>query len=146
MKNAVETKKSVYSSKLPVGVFLLVMCAGLFGCGGGGGGGDGGGNAGGGSAGKTSVTGAKVGSASLSWAAPSTKIDATQLSMSEIGGYKIYVGGSESTLVLHADISDPYQMEYVIESLIAGTHYFAVTAYSLSGAESDFSSVVSKTI
>jgi len=142
MKNAVEAKKSVYSSELSVGVFLLVMCAGLFGCGGGGGGG----NADAGSAGKTSVTGAKVGSASLSWAAPSTKIDATQLSMSEIGGYKIYVGSSESTLVLHADISDPYQMEYVIESLIAGTHYFAVTAYSLSGAESDFSSIVSKTI
>jgi len=137
MMNTVEAKKSVYSPKLPIGVFLLVMCVGLIGCGGGGGGGGGG---------QTSITGVKVGSASLSWAAPTTKIDSTSLSMSEVGGYKVYVGSSESTLVLYADISDPYQMEYVVESLNAGTHYFAVTAYSLSGAESDFSSVVSKTI
>jgi len=136
----IEKEKPVYSQKLLVSGFLLAVCVALFGCGGGGG------NADAGSAGKTSVTGVKVGSASLSWVAPTTKIDSTSLSMSEVGGYKVYVGSSESTLVLYADISDPYQMEYVVESLNAGTHYFAVTAYSLSGAESDFSSVVSKTI
>jgi len=144
MTNVVEAKKSVYSPKILVGGFLLAMCAGLFGCGGGGGGG-GSGSVGGNEA-KAVVTGAKVGSAALSWAAPSTRVDSTVLSMNEIGGYRVYVGDSESTLVLHADISDPYQMEYVVESLKPGMHYFSVTAYSQSGVESDFSSVISKVI
>ncbi len=88
------------------------------------------------------------GTATLSWVAPSTRVDNSALSMSEIGGYKVYMGTSASTsdLSLYEDINDPYQMELVVEDLSPGTYYFAVTAYDQYGVESDFSVVASKTI
>ncbi len=105
-----------------------------------------------GSAGDTSVDKASqsaiavVGVASLSWVAPSTRVDDTVLPMSEIGGYKVYMGESATELTLYQDISDPYQMELVVNDLTAGTYYFAVTAYNQYGAESDFSVIESKSI
>jgi len=87
-----------------------------------------------------------TGSATLSWVAPVTRVDGTILEMSEIGGYKVYVGRSISSLELYADISDAYQMEFRVESLASGAHYFAVTTYDLYGAESDFPEIKSKSI
>ena len=86
------------------------------------------------------------GTASLSWVAPSTRVDNSPLPMSEIGGYKVYMGVDANALALYEDISDPYQMELVVSDLDAGTYYFAVTAYNQYGAESDFSEVVDKAI
>ncbi len=87
-----------------------------------------------------------VGVAALSWVAPSTRVDNTVLPMSEIGGYKVYMGMSVDELVLYQDIGDPYQMELIVQDLTAGTYYFAVTAYNQYGAESDFSVIASKSI
>lgn len=122
------------------GYFVLIICVGLAGCGGGGSDGNGSGTVTG-----VGATGA-AGTATLSWVAPSTRVDNTPLPMSEIGGYKVYMGGSVETLVLHAEINDPYQMEFVVDNLDAGAYFFAVTTYNQDGAESDFSSVVNKSI
>jgi len=87
-----------------------------------------------------------AGRAALSWVAPTTRTDGSPLAMDEIGGYKVYMGSSATDLVLIADVSDPYTMEYEINSLDEGTYYFAISTYSMSGVESDISAVVSKTI
>ncbi|PCI14571.1 MAG: hypothetical protein COB71_02490 [Thiotrichales bacterium] len=91
-------------------------------------------------------TASVAGVANLSWVAPSTRVDNSALPMSEIGGYKVYMGESATELTLYKDISDPYQMEFIVKDLAAGTYYFAVTAYNQYGAESDFSVIASKSI
>ncbi len=86
------------------------------------------------------------GSATLSWTAPATRTDGSSLPMNEIAGYKIYMGSSATNLALVADISDAYTVEYKLDDLGQGTHYFAVSTYSTSDIESDVSQIVSKTI
>ncbi len=88
----------------------------------------------------------KSASASLNWVAPTTRTDGTPLPMSEIAGYKIYMGSSATNLTLVTDIPDAYTMEHEITDLDDGTHYFAVSAYSTENIESDKSEVVNKTI
>jgi fibronectin type 3 domain-containing protein len=82
----------------------------------------------------------------LSWSAPSTYEDGSTLSTSSIGGYRIYQGTSSSNLQLVADINDGTTFSYTISDLTSGTYYLAITTYDANGVESDFSSVVSKTI
>ncbi len=136
------SEKIISGMKVQVrsGLFLVLLFV-LAGCGGG---------AGGEGDGSPVGIGAEEsdGTATLSWVAPSTRVDNSTLSMSEIGGYKVYMGTGASTsdLSLYQDINDPYQMELVVEGLSPGTYYFAVTAYDQYGVESDFSVVASKTI
>jgi len=137
---AVNVKKLIFGVGPLARCIILIITVGLVGCGDGNSEGEG----------DSTTVGVEVasvdGTATLSWVAPSTRVDSTPLSMSELGGYKVYVGSSMDTLMLHADINDPYQMELVVNNLDTGTYYFAVTAYNQYGAESDFSSVLSKTI
>ena len=141
---ATNAKKQVFGIRQLAFCLTLMLSIGLAGCGGGGSGSDGSSSS---DTGSDSVVGVKsTGSAALSWVAPSTRVDNTALPMSEIGGYKVYMGSSVDTLVLYEDINDPYQMELVVNELAAGTYYFAVTAYNQYGAESDFSAIASKTI
>jgi len=148
--NLSKSKKLITYAKQFAGCFVLMVSVGLAGCGGGGGGGGSDGEGDGAAVGVGTTNAANAanadGTATLSWVAPSTRVDNTPLPMSDIGGYKVYMGGSVGTLELHADISDPYQMELVVENLATGTYYFAVTAYNQYGAESDFSVVTSKSI
>ena len=48
-------------------------------------------------------------SASLSWIAPVARTDGEALSMTDIGGYRVYAGSSPEELNLVAEISDPYK-------------------------------------
>jgi hypothetical protein len=82
----------------------------------------------------------------LSWVAPTVRVDDTPVSMSEIAGYKVYMGDNKQDLSVIVDINDPYTMDYQIDNLTSGIHFFAVTAYSVSGIESGFSPIVSKAI
>jgi len=91
------------------------------------------------------TTGAN-GTATLSWVAPTTRTDNKALPMSEIGGYKVYMGTSENNLTQYADISNSSQMEFIINKLDTGTYYFAITTYSQDGVESALSTIVSKTV
>jgi len=128
--------KLIYSARQLVKCVLLLACVGLVGCS----------SDSSDDASVGSGVGSAVGVATLSWVAPSTRVDNTALPMSEIGGYKVYMGMAATELTLYKDISDPYQMELVVEDLTTGTYYFAVTAYNQYGAESDFSVIASKSI
>jgi hypothetical protein len=85
-----------------------------------------------------------VSSTTLNWVAPSTREDGSVLSISEIDGYRIYMGDSESTLAVVVDINDYSITEYTLTEIPEGNHYFAVTAYDLTGSESGKSNIILK--
>jgi len=85
-------------------------------------------------------------SVSLSWNAPSTRIDNTAISPSDIGGYHVYFGSDSSNLQLLTDINDPSITDYSTQALSAGTYYFAVSAYDSTGAEGRLSNIAQKVI
>lgn len=86
------------------------------------------------------------GRASLTWAGPSLRSDNSALPLSEIDGYRIYHGPSEDQLALIANIDDASATQYTVDSLTAGTHYFAVTSYDIHGSESALSNIGTKTL
>lgn len=90
----------------------------------------------------TAATTATTGSASLSWTAPTKNVDETTLT--DLKSYKIYYGTSASDLSKTIDAGNV--TSYKVDSLAAGTWYFAVTAVNSAGAESAKSSVASKKI
>ena len=79
-------------------------------------------------------------SATVSWS-PVT-LTTTGMPLTNLGGYKIYFGPSPVALTSSIDIPDPTVVSYVVPDLIPGTLYFAVTAYTSGGAESDPSTIV----
>jgi hypothetical protein len=83
-------------------------------------------------------------STTLSWIAPSTRTDGSPLSLSEIDGYRIYMGDSETALAPVMDINDQTLNQYTVTNLTNGTHYFSVTAYDTDGNESAYSNIVMK--
>jgi hypothetical protein len=85
------------------------------------------------------------GTAALSWSAPTAYTDGTALSSADLTGYRIYHGTSATSLTRIAEV-DSRASAFTVNGLVAGTHHFAVTAVSLTGVESDYSSVGSKTI
>lgn len=89
-------------------------------------------------------TGATTGSAVLSWQAPSHNTDASPAT--DVAGYRVYHGFAADTLKEVRQISAPDVSSYVFDALVSGTHFFAVSTYTLSGVESALSAIVSKTI
>lgn len=85
------------------------------------------------------------GTASLSWQAPTQYTDGSSLPGSQLDAYRIYQGTSAGSLNRVAEV-DSGTMSFTVQSLAAGTHYFAVTAVTSSGTESALSAVGSKTI
>ena len=85
-------------------------------------------------------------SATLSWVPPTVRADGSSLSLSELGGYKIYSGTSPEYLTLLIDIKDVSVTTFRDINLGAASHYYAVTSYNHDGIESVFSDVVSKTV
>jgi fibronectin type III domain protein len=83
-------------------------------------------------------------SVTLSWQAPTQNADGTPLG--QIAGYHIYAGKDPKRLVLRGGITGTASTTYLITGLESGTYYFAVSAYTESGAESAQSSVASKTL
>jgi hypothetical protein len=85
-----------------------------------------------------------IGDVSLAWVAPTTRTDGSSLDMSEIGGYKVYMGTTEDNLEQVVDLADGSISDYVVEDLTTGDYYFAVTTYDTEGNESSYSNVVLK--
>ncbi len=83
-------------------------------------------------------------STTLSWSAPTTRADGTALALSEIDGYRIYMGDSESSLLLVMDINDSTLTTYTLTDLTTGSYFFTVTAYDMDGVESGYSNIISK--
>ncbi len=88
--------------------------------------------------------GSASGSADVSWTPPTTNTNGTTLT--DLGGYYIYYGTSASSLTQKVQVTNIGLTSYEVGGLTAGTWYFAVAAYTTSGAQSSLSNVVSTTI
>jgi len=77
----------------------------------------------------------------LSWQAPTQNADGTTLV--DLKGYKVHYGPASKTYSDTIQVSNPGLTTYVVENLVAGKYYFAVTAYNSAGQESSLSSEVS---
>lgn len=86
---------------------------------------------------------ATMGSATLSWTPPTENTDGTALT--NLAGYRILYGSSASALSTTVQVANAGLTTYVID-LAPGTYYFAVKAYTASGAESSASNVVAKVV
>ncbi|MCU7926975.1 MAG: putative Ig domain-containing protein [Candidatus Thiodiazotropha sp. (ex Dulcina madagascariensis)] len=85
-----------------------------------------------------------TGNIALSWVPPVTRTDGNPLDMSEIAGYKIYMGSSQDNLEPVMEYEDRTIQNHLFENIETGDYYFAVTAYDTDGIESDFSNVAMK--
>lgn len=85
-----------------------------------------------------------LGSATLSWTPPTQNSDGSALV--DLSGYNVYYGTSSTTMTNKVAITNPGLTSYLVGNLGSGTYYFAITAYSSTGAESAMSSVGSKTV
>ncbi len=77
----------------------------------------------------------QAGAVSLSWAAPTTRTDGSPLT--NLAGYKIYYGRMSGVYDYQIDINNPGILTYLVENLVSGDWYFALTAYDSQGIESD---------
>jgi hypothetical protein len=85
-----------------------------------------------------------VGAATLSWQPPTEYVDGTPLK--DLAGFKIRYGTVADKLDQIVTIPSPGITSAMIESLAAGTWYFAVSAYTVANVESNLSNLVQKTI
>ena len=90
------------------------------------------------------VTQIAMGSATVSWTPPTQNTDGSALT--NLAGFRIWYGTSSQALNRVVEISNAGLTRYVIENLSPTTYFFAVTAYTVTGAESDFSNIARKTI
>lgn len=89
------------------------------------------------------VTAAGTATATLTWAAPTQNTDGSALT--NLAGFKLYYGTSSTNLINSTSVGAGVTSS-VINSLSAGTWYFAVTAYNDQGIESAYSNVASKSV
>jgi hypothetical protein len=90
------------------------------------------------------VTATATGSVTVSWQPPTANTDGSNLS--NLAGYKIYYGTSSGALNQSISIANPGVTSTVVDNLTSGTWYFAVSAYTTGGLESDKSGVGSKDV
>lgn len=88
-------------------------------------------------------SGSGAGNATVSWTAPTANTDGSALT--DLAGYRIYYGTNSNALNEVVPVSNGVTT-YVVEGLTSGTWYFAVRAYTATGAESALSNIASKTI
>jgi hypothetical protein len=84
------------------------------------------------------------GTATLTWTP--VKTDISGKALKGLAGYRIHYGISAKAMYTVVVLKDPGKTTYVIKDLYPGTWYFAVSAYTASGAEGALSNVASKTI
>ncbi len=90
------------------------------------------------------VTTVSTGRATLSWTPPTENTDGSTLS--NLAGYRIRYGTSAGSLTNTIVVENASVTTYVVEDLAPATWYFAVTAVTSSGAESNHSNVANKRI
>jgi hypothetical protein len=84
------------------------------------------------------------GSAKVTWLPPTQNSDGTALT--NLAGYTIDYGTAANALNKTLTVANPAQSSLTISNLTSGTWYFAVQAYTNSGAHSALSTVASKII
>jgi len=87
-----------------------------------------------------------TGTMSLRWTAPTTRSDGSSLSLSEIDGYRIYLGTSSDNLQMRVDVNDGTMAGYDLDNLEVGTYFVAVTTYDVDGVASSFSNIIEKSV
>jgi hypothetical protein len=124
--------------------FFAVFVSSLTGCGGG--------NSGitnndstGASSGGTAGPGAGIATVTLKWAAPTSRADASPVSLSEISGYRLYYGKTATNTPNFITINNGTATQYTI-SLPAGSYYFRISAIDTGGHEGLRSAANQKTI
>ena len=88
--------------------------------------------------------GTGTGSATLVWSPPTENTNGSMLT--NLAGYRIYFGTSASALSQMIDVQSAGITSYVVDKLVSGTYYFALSAYNAAGVESAMQLVGSKTI
>ena len=91
---------------------------------------------------KSLFIGGGTGEAVLSWSPPTTNTDG---SPANLLGFRVYEGLAPTSLQ-PALFVGAINTSAVISGLATGTHYFALTAVGISGAESSLSNTEKKTI
>ncbi|MGH8202140.1 MAG: putative Ig domain-containing protein [Steroidobacteraceae bacterium] len=76
----------------------------------------------------------------IAWTPPTENTNGSTLT--NLAGYHIYYGTSQSDLTKVVDITNPGLASYVLATLSAGTWYFALTSINSQGVESARSAVV----
>lgn len=101
---------------------------------------------GGGPGGTVTATGGVCGTGTtarcVSWAAPTTRMDGTNVSIADVAGYIIRYGSSATVLPNKIVLTDRYVTEYTLAQLAAGTYYITVSAYDAGNVESPTSAVL----
>jgi uncharacterized protein YfaQ (DUF2300 family) len=90
------------------------------------------------------VTQISTGSITLNWEAPTVNSDNSPLT--NLAGYRITYGRSAATLDQSVQVANAGLTTYVVPNLASGAWYFAMYAYTTTGAESDASNVATKTV
>ena len=80
----------------------------------------------------------------LQWSMPSTRSDGISIAQSDLAGYRIYMGSTESTLQLISTIENPQTLTFTVSDLAAGSYYFAVSTYDKNGLESSLSNTIKR--
>lgn len=93
---------------------------------------------------KDSTATGSASSVTLSWSAPTQNEDGSPLT--DLAGYRVHYGTSAGSLSKQVEVRTPATTSTLVQNLTRGTWYFAISAYTQTGAESSRSNVVSKFI
>jgi hypothetical protein len=80
----------------------------------------------------------------IAWTPPTENTNGSALT--NLAGYHLYYGTSQSNLNQVVDITNPGLANYVLSSLSSGTWYFALTSVNTQGVESVRSAVISTVV
>lgn len=80
----------------------------------------------------------------LSWSAPVMRTDGSSASLSDIGGYKLYVGTVSGVYNPAIDLGNT--TAHTLASMATGTYYLALSAYDTNALESARSSEFAVTV
>jgi hypothetical protein len=89
---------------------------------------------------------AATGSLTISWNAPTTRMDGSPLSLSEIDGYCIFLGDSPSNLTMRVDLNEGSVTSHTLNNLPVGSYFVAVSVYDTDGQASEYSNTVEMTV
>ena len=80
----------------------------------------------------------------VTWVAPTQNVDGSALT--NLAGYHIHYGSQSGSYSSTIDVANAGLTTYVIQSLPAGTYYFAVSGYNSAGLDGDLSAEVQTSI
>lgn len=81
----------------------------------------------------------KTWSARLTWTQPTVREDGTALASTDIASYLVYYASSSTGSMTLLGSTSATTLSYLVSSLAAGTHYFAVRTRDIAGMESALS-------